>query len=360
MAEEKRHRENEKGEDKKKKKKIPHVRLSSKIDEFSISDEKIEYNGDGYGSEEISLTKSEDRYRKYMRESEDERNEKLAIEKGWCTNDGIPWSRNQMPKDEAALLKQGIVDRSGTRSTYFSLNSNKMDKFSTGYPKFYDEIELLKEGLVDKNGHQKASGAEKENVKHSKGPISIAELNSRGFLDKNGNIYYGKIPSSSSDHSAIKHSKKSKEQKEKMKQDSAATTKSPRVQLCDSHESETIVKTPFSSASDFEAHSETRVSFSPSRNYTFSDSPSIKIPKKCRKSKKTISSSPSQNSSSSSVAAASDGTFGMIQCDAGQGEDSGTIKYAISNDGRNYELNTKDGHYLQLEFNKRHAYLIID
>uniref|UniRef100_A0AC34FZW9 Uncharacterized protein n=1 Tax=Panagrolaimus sp. ES5 TaxID=591445 RepID=A0AC34FZW9_9BILA len=332
-----------------------------------------------------------------MRESEDERNEKLAIEKGWCTNDGIPWSRNQMPKDEAALLKQGIVDRSGTRSTYFSLNSNKMDKFSTGYPKFYDEIELLKEGLVDKNGHQKASGAEKENVKHSNGPISIAELNSRGFLDKNGNIYYGKIPSSSdhsaikhskkskeqkekkessaaattknprvqlcdsqpisiaelnsrgfldkngniyygkipsssSDHSAIKHSKKSKEQKEKKKQESsaAAATKNPRVQLCDSHESETIVKTPFSSSSDFEAHSETR------------------------------STSPSQNSSSSSVAAAADGTFGMIQCDAGQGEDSGTIKYAISNDGRNYELNTKDGHYLQLEFNKRHAYLIID
>uniref|UniRef100_A0A914QFB0 Uncharacterized protein n=1 Tax=Panagrolaimus davidi TaxID=227884 RepID=A0A914QFB0_9BILA len=55
-----------------------------------------------------------------------------------------------------------------------------------------------------------------------------------------------------------------------------------------------------------------------------------------------------------------DGTYGTIQGGAGHGKDGATIAYTVTNDGRNYQLNTNDGHHLHLEFNKKHAYLILN
>uniref|UniRef100_A0A914QK80 Uncharacterized protein n=1 Tax=Panagrolaimus davidi TaxID=227884 RepID=A0A914QK80_9BILA len=70
----------------------------------------------------------------------------------------------------------------------------------------------------------------------------------------------------------------------------------------------------------------------------------------------TTATSLSSPSSSTKI----DGTYGTIQGGAGHGKDGATIAYTVTNDGRNYQLNTNDGHHIHLEFNKKHAYLILD
>lgn len=116
----------------------PHVKLSSKVDEMSIcAEEPIVEDGI------VTISKSEERYRQYMNDSDIRKNEKYMKKNGWCNSEGVPWGSNFMPKDEAALLKKGLVDKTGARIPHISAEN-----------KYYDEVELLKEGLLDKKGRQ--------------------------------------------------------------------------------------------------------------------------------------------------------------------------------------------------------------
>lgn len=85
------------------------------------------------------------------------------------------------------------------------------------------------------------------------------------------------------------------------------------------------------------ADSETRVSFSPNRSL---------IEK--------------QKSNTSTSIRSTISATGTIRCDAGPPEDRATVTYTVTRDGRNYEMRTNDGNKLHLEFNKKHAYLLID
>ena len=55
-----------------------------------------------------------------------------------------------------------------------------------------------------------------------------------------------------------------------------------------------------------------------------------------------------------------DSDIGTIRFETGNANDMGVITYTVTPDGRNYELETSDGHSIHLEFNKKHAYLIVD
>ena len=59
-----------------------------------------------------------------------------------------------MPKDEAALLKKGIVDPHGARLTYCATDCAGS---SMGYPRYFDEVELYNNGLLSskmgRSGH---------------------------------------------------------------------------------------------------------------------------------------------------------------------------------------------------------------
>ena len=52
--------------------------------------------------------------------------------------------------------------------------------------------------------------------------------------------------------------------------------------------------------------------------------------------------------------------MGTLRCEAGTGRDRAIINYTVTNDGRNYKLVTDDEHFFHLEFNNKHAYLIVE
>uniref|UniRef100_A0A7E4UUQ6 Ntox24 domain-containing protein n=1 Tax=Panagrellus redivivus TaxID=6233 RepID=A0A7E4UUQ6_PANRE len=296
----------------------------------------------------ITFSKSSDKVKTFIDGNEGTQSDTVMRENGWCTSDGTPWGLNKMPQDEAALLKKGVVDRNGSRLTYCSPDP----AYNSGHPRFYDELELLKEGYVDKAGRHKNLNAAADSTypasaqKHSPpqlstDPITIAELNSRGFVDPKGKLHFGiqSLMNSGNDKCTAR----------------AENDNGRHVVLKESHESLPLTKTCDLSRS---SGSETRITFPPGSEASLQSSECNSCSCKKSKSRKKKSITPQAESPARPIL--SNHSNGTIRCEAGRNGDRASVVYTVTSDGRNYEVKTVDGHHIHLEFNKRHAYLMVD
>ncbi|VDK28931.1 unnamed protein product [Gongylonema pulchrum] len=249
----------------------------------------------------ITLTPSEDRINAIRDDFLDPENLRRH---GWCNKEGTPW-----PKDEADLLQGGLWKPSEAQTA--------PTKDSASPPKdYFDEVELRKKKLATSSaggryGEQAGSEGEAKGRSYSpshyglsdKNPtvenyVTDAEINTRGYIDRYGRIYYA-IPI-----------------------------------LPENNESKKGGKLPQGHVIVTNKRSERSI-----RNYN----PDVE------------SSSPKKADAAAATAAAAadsatDGVIGRIECRVGDNTDRGILHYLVHDSGRTYDMKCPDGRTVVLSF----------
>ncbi|KAI6208620.1 hypothetical protein M3Y96_00134300 [Aphelenchoides besseyi] len=230
-------------------------------------------------------------------------------QRGWCNNDGTPWTEI-CPCDEAALLKKGVVSRDCKRASY-SAPDNCKTKEQSG-----DELSgTFYVNLIDKMGRPTNKFFEMRRIAETKevaeGPIKKKELSTRGFVDSHGNIHFGaELGVSLDDYFRNLETKK---QEESAMEITFKSTSPP------------LVAKP-------------------------------SVPDNQLETGKS-STSCARLASKSNVANSRRNDRGSLQMNVGIAQDRGILSYSVTPDGRTYELQSAKQNVV-LEFAKKHSCLV--
>ncbi|KAI6210510.1 hypothetical protein M3Y96_00336000 [Aphelenchoides besseyi] len=232
-------------------------------------------------------------------------------QRGWCNNDGTPWTEI-CPRDEAALLKKGVVSRDCQRASYSASDNCKAEK------RLDDELSgLVLTNVIDKMGRPNSKFFELRRIMDSKkmksGPITKKELETRGFADSLGKVHFGaELTAALNDY--FSHLKIEKPQESAME----ITLKS---------HSSLLVAKPSIADNQIETGKSTSCA---------------RLTSKLSSKNETITRR---------------GDSGSLQMDVGTAEDRGILSYSVTGDGRTYELQTAKQNVV-LEFAKKHSCLV--